>query len=334
MKKSICLAVLLSLAAPVAAQACNGCGCTASKNAPAIRHDEAHDTKFERDRKAILAMAGEYRVKFQFHETVAVKSGYELKEPYTSNADELVTVVADTGKFISLQHVLVVTGEDGRKRVVKHWRQDWRYEDTTLLEYRGHRVWQRTELSPEQIKGKWSQSVWQVDDSPRYDGVGEWVHTGERSAWESGETWRPLPRREYTKRTDYQVLVASNRHTITPAGWVHEQDNYKLVVDDQHQPVEVLAHEAGLNVYDRCDDVDLAAGHAYWRATAAYWQDVRETWSQVLGEPERITVHDKIGARHLHKQMFRMAGQVHKAGEYDAETMRPKIRQTIVAFVE
>ena len=39
----------------------------------------------------------------------------------------------------------------------------------------------------------------------------------------------PLPRREYTKRNDYNVLKRINRHEIKDFGWVHEQDNLKIL---------------------------------------------------------------------------------------------------------
>ncbi len=296
---------------------------------------QAPATKFERDRAAILAMAGDYRVKFQFQETVAVEPGYELHEPHNSTATEFVEVIEDTGDFISLQHVLVLhPGEDGGEpRVVKHWRQDWRYQDTKLNVYRGHRTWELVKLPADAVEGKWTQAVYQVDDSPRYEGVGAWTHTGSRSAWESGETWRPLPRREHTTRDDYHVLVAKNRHTITPAGWVHEQDNHKLVLDEAGQPLKVLAHESGLNVYDKADDVDFAAGRAYWADTASYWRDVRAVWADVLDHPGRVTLKPKVDDQRMYQVMFAMAKDVREAGRYDAEAMQPVIRERIESFI-
>ena len=47
-------------------------------------------------------------------------------------------------------------------------------------------------------------------------------HGGGVSTWISDETWRPLPRREFSVRKDYDVLVGTNRHTITAQGWVQE----------------------------------------------------------------------------------------------------------------
>jgi len=336
------LALLLAAADALAGADCCDKAAAAKSVAVAAPADDSQapdaaapaDAKFKQDRAAILAMAGEYRVDFQFQETVAVEPGYELKDPYHSGATEFVEVIEDTGDTISLQHVLVLHPEDGGEaHVVKHWRQDWRYEDTQLTEFRGNRTWKVVELAPEQVEGKWTQAVFQVDDSPRYEGIGEWTHTGGRSAWESAETWRPLPRREYTKRDDYQVLVARNRHTITPQGWVHEQDNYKLVLDQQGGPKKVLAHESGLNVYDRVDDVDFAAGRMYWDATDAYWQDVRAVWADLLDEPGEVSLRAKVDGKRMHQVMFALAEDVKEAGSYDPEAMRPVIRQRIESFV-
>ncbi|MEM1109670.1 MAG: DUF6607 family protein [Planctomycetota bacterium] len=284
------------------------------------------------DRQAILAMAGEYAVTFQFQETVGLIASYELRDPYHSSATEFVEVIEDTGDFIALQHVLVMHPEGKDPVVVKHWRQDWTYQDTSLLEFRGHNTWETVELAPEKVAGTWSQAVYQVDDSPRYESFGKWTHLGERSAWESAETWRPLPRREFSKRSDYHALLAKNRHTITPDGWVHEQDNQKLVLDDAGQPLKILAHESGLNVYDRTDDVDFSAGRLYWEQTAAYWQDVREIWGDVFEENQTFTLAKDIEGEKLYASMFKLASEV-KAEGHTAET-RDAAEQTVKSYLQ
>lgn len=339
------LTVVLTLAFTISsAKACPGCGCEAKtgmdavsaslKSAADATQAPAHPdhTAPAADRQAILAMAGEYRITFQFQETVGMIADYKLKEPYHSEATEFVEVIEDTGDFISLQHVLVFASEDGGEpRVVKHWRQDWTYQDTDLLAFRGNLTWERVELSPEAVEGTWSQAVYQVDDSPRYESFGKWQHVGERSAWESAETWRPLPRREFSKRSDYQVLVAKNRHTITPHGWVHEQDNHKLVLDDQGQPQTVLAHESGLNVYDRTDDVDFTAGRVYWEETAAYWQDVRTIWANALEQHDSIHLAKEIDGQKLYAAMFALAGDVRTQG-HNAES-KEAANATVMSFL-
>src|SRR2546429_1877602 len=98
--------------------------------------------------------------------------------------------------------------------VTKHWRQDWQYEPRQIIEYQGWNRWQRRTLARKQTANEWSQTVYQVDESPRYASLGRWEHSASFSSWISGETWRPLPRREWSVRQDYQVLLGTNRHTI------------------------------------------------------------------------------------------------------------------------
>ena len=153
--------------------------------------------KVEKDRAAILAMAGEYEVTFKFMETVAIGKDYELKKPYLAEATEIVFVVKNSPKNIILQHVLWL---EDLERVVKHWKQEWRFEDKILHEFIGDNTWSRRELSDEEVSGTWTQKVYQVDDSPRYESYGRWSHEGGMSSWQGSKTRRPLPRREYTKQ--------------------------------------------------------------------------------------------------------------------------------------
>src|SRR4051812_22543212 len=75
----------------------------------------------EKDRASILAMAGDYKVRFDMRETTAFAPGYKPLEPKLSGGYESVWVVEDQGDVIRLQHLLVVE-DDGKPVVVKHWR--------------------------------------------------------------------------------------------------------------------------------------------------------------------------------------------------------------------
>lgn len=255
------------------------------------------DTGFERDRAAILAMAGNYRVTFDFTETVSFRAGYELKEPKLTNATEVVRVIEDTGRMIRLQHTLVAVAK-GQKFAIKHWRQDWIYEPAFVWDFTGFNAWARKAVDPEDRAGAWAQLVYQVDDAPRYSGVGRWVHEGDVSSWTSERSWRPLPRRDATTRDDYQVISAVNRHALTPMGWVHEQDNTKLQLDKENG-LRLLAREVGINTYTRANDFDTSVATEYWDQTADYWAAVRNTWDDIAlqeshfgltvqGEPEPL----------------------------------------------
>lgn len=142
----------------------------------------AEKSKFDQDREAILKLAGKFKVDFRFQETVAFKKGYELKKPYDAAAHELVKVVEDTGKTITLQHLLVVDSKkDNTQKVIKHWSQTWKYEDLDITGFVDKRHWETEQISVEEAKGTWSQMVSQIDDSPRYESYGLWQHGAGRS---------------------------------------------------------------------------------------------------------------------------------------------------------
>ncbi|HNR91575.1 MAG TPA: hypothetical protein PKO41_04020 [Dokdonella sp.] len=236
------------------------------------------EERFECDRRSILAMAGEFRVRFIFDETAALAPGYTPHPAQRSGATELVEVVEDTGRKIVLQHILVMKmGED--VHVIKHWRQDWHYEPADLLRYRGRSRFEHEAVDANAARGAWAQVVYEVDDAPRYSGIGHWTHSDGVDAWMSDLSLRPLPRREHSKRRDYQAIEAYNRHTLTPGGWVHEQDNTKLVIDVDGKR-HAIARERGINSYTRITDFDFNPGREYWEKTKAYWASVRDAWAR------------------------------------------------------
>ena len=298
-------------------------------------------TPFERDRRAILAMAGDYRTTFDFIETVGFTPAFGPGRPYQSWATETIGVIEDSGTSITLQHVIVMRfiDEDGNVEgpvVQKHWRQQWVYEDTSVHAYTGHNAWTERTFEPDEVAGRWSQAVYQVDDSPRYEALGGWAHESNYSAWTSDETWRPLPRREASVRDDYDVLIGTNRHTITPTGWVHEEDNLKAVLDQNGEIAGddgILAREAGVNRYEQVVDFDFSARDAYWEATAAFWADVRAEWARIYDQRERFELEAPAGEPPLFLPMFEYAAELETGREYDGDEGRAFIRETLARYL-
>ena len=297
-------------------------------------------SKKERDRRAILAMAGPYRTSFDFLETVGFTAEFTPSRPYRSWGTEYVYVISDEPDFISLQHVMVMDfqTEDGGRTdpiVIKHWRQDWRYRDRLLHTYTGDNRWQEKRLAKKFVRGKWSQTVYQVDDSPRYEAVGEWVHSKSFSSWESNETWRPLPRREFSVREDYDVLVGTNRHTIIPDGWIHEEDNLKVALSGKGPDAlsrQVLAREAGVNRYQRIVDYDWSAGDQYWQRTGPFWREVRRAWASIYQNRETFRIRNVQG-RSLVGTMFEMADSYPQRTD-ENHALLAEIETTLASFIE
>jgi len=295
----------------------------------------------ERDRRAILAMAGTYRASFDFLEVAGFRPGFVPDRPYQSWGTELVYVLRDEPRFVSLQHLLVmfIRGKDGKVEgpfVTKHWRQDWQYEARELLAYRGNDTWAKERLTAAQAKGTWTQSVFQVDDSPRYAGFGRWQHVGNVSTWESSTTWRPLPRREFSVRKDYQVLVGTNRHTITPTGWIQQEQNWKIALDAAGRPIAadpVVAEEVGLNRYERLARFDDSAARRYRERTEAFWDDVRDAWREIVATHERFTLRAAPDQGQLFTPLFDYAGKLDDGAPFDPVAARAFARDTVRGYL-
>ncbi|WP_018146731.1 DUF6607 family protein [Henriciella marina] len=283
---------------------------------------------FERDRQSVLAMAGDYKVTFDFIETVPFVEGYELKDRKLSGGNEIVRVVEDTGDFISLQHILVVGPEDA-PIVVKHWRQDWRYEPQRVLVFIGGNAWEWRDVPTGEREGAWSQTVYQVDDAPRYGAVGDWTYEDGIAEWTPPAEWRPLPRRDMTTRDDYHAVDAVNRHALTPDGWVHEQDNSKLILAGEPQ---ALVREIGVNTYRRSSDFEVAVGDAYWSATEDYWAGVRDEWAEIEAEYPRFAITIKGETEALYNPLLGLANEVQE-GERDTASAISEARSVIRSFV-
>jgi hypothetical protein len=297
---------------------------------------------FERDRRAILAMAGPYRASFDFLEIEGFHPGFTPDRPYQSWSTEYVYVVEDRGPFISLQHVIVafVQRDDGSiegPMVQKHWRQDWTYEDRELLTYRGHDTWARERLPASAVRGTWSQAVFNVDDSPRYASYGRWEHQGGMSTWRSAETWRPLPRREFTVRHDYDVLIGTNQHTITPTGWVQQEENLKVALDasgNARGDGAVLAKELGVNRYERLAGFDFSAGDRYWERSGPFWAEVRGAWDDTARRYPRFTIRTGGESDPLFVPFFEYAQKLADGAPFDQADAARFARETIARRVQ
>jgi hypothetical protein len=215
--------------------------------------------KIEQDKASIKNMCGCYEVSFNFKETFNYTDD-STYVPSTTTQDtralEWVNLVEENSNFLSLQHLLIVGGE--QKHIIKHWRQDWEFENEDFLMYNGDNLWKYEKKND--TKGQWSQKVFQVDDSPRYEGSASWVHVDGKSYWEN-ETHAPLPRREYTQRSDYNITLRRNRHEIVKNGWIHDQDNDKI--DRYEGKDNLIAQEKGFNTYVKVDDSKFEAAQKW-----------------------------------------------------------------------
>ncbi|MGB3590010.1 MAG: DUF6607 family protein [Tunicatimonas sp.] len=280
----------------------------------------------EQDVQSIKDMCGCYEVDFQYVETFAPSAKYEFHDRYVANALEWVGLIEESPDKLSLQHILVMMDT----MALKHWRQDWHFENQDLYTFQGDELWNFETLSNDGVQGQWTQKVYQVDDAPRYEGNATWIHADGKHYWESTVD-APLPRREYTKRDDYNVLQRTNRHEITDEGHLHEQDNAKI---RRHNAKDrVLVHEKGMNMYKKVDDSRCQAAADWWQENQAFWADVRTAWNEVFTQQQDFKFATKVGDRRLYEMLFPLNKELMADGSYDSEAGLSRIRETIASYI-
>lgn len=265
-------------------------------------------TSFEQDRAEILAMAGNYKVRFDMQEATRWDPAYTPLEQKISGGHEVVRVIEDTGRKIVLQHILVAE-HDGKDMVIKHWRQDWEYEPARVLVYADRHSWKWEDVPEKMRTGRWSQTVWQVDDSPRYGGWGQFETQGGVRRWRSNWTWRPLARRDAVRNPVYDRYLAINRHQQTPEGWIHWQDNTKMGQKDGK--LVPVVQEYVLNTYTKFDGYNVKAADDYWAATKDYWAAVRAQWDSIANEKGGIGIGEEASTGTvISGKLMQLAGDI------------------------
>ena len=268
-------------------------------------------------------MCGCFSVGFNFAETFSYSedSNYLPSSVYKSGALEYVHVIDEDDNLINLQHTLVL-GSGESSFIMKHWSQEWVYEGTDVYEYQSNNTWSRRSINVDSVNGQWTQKVYQVDDSPRYEGSASWIHIDGRSFWES-TSYAPLPRREYTKRSDYNITLRRTRHELTSNGWIQDQDNDKIIRDSLGSNY-VLAQEKGFNTYIRVDDSLCQAAADWWTKNDRFWSHVRDVWDRVFEENSNLTLKSSYNNQKLYEILFSI----------DPNTSKKEIKKIILNFVE
>ncbi|MGV6831640.1 MAG: DUF6607 family protein [bacterium] len=278
--------------------------------------------KKEQDKSAIKEMCGCFEVTFNFTETFnySQDSLYKPSKMKVSKGLEWAQLVTDEDDKIVIQHILQV-GNPAKPSIVKHWRQDWLFENSDFYMFNGDNHWLFSQTTSDEVQGQWTQKVYQVDDSPRYEGTATWVHVDGKSFWEN-TTDAPLPRREYTKRSDYNVTARGNRHEITSYGWLHDQDNDKIIRESGADDI-LLAKEKGYNTYVKVDNSRCQAAQDWWKENSTKWQLVRNKWDEVFARNKELFLHAKVDNKPLFKHLFT-----------DSYTTEEEISKLIESFIK
>jgi len=260
-------------------------------------------TKKKKDINSIKEMCGCFEVRFDFAETFINNDDedYKPSKNYTSTGLEWAQIIEENKDRISIQHILI-TGSNEKTYIIKHWRQDWLYQNTEFYIYDHDNKWNFVKKDKNQVKGQWTQKVFQVDDSPRYEGSGSWVYVDGKSYWEN-ITSAPLPRREYSKRSDYNATLRGNRVELTKTGWIHDQNNSKVIRKEGKED-QILAYEKGYNSYVKVNDSKCTSAAKWWVENKVKWNYVRNKWTQVFNKNKTLSLKKLVDNKPLYRTLF------------------------------
>ena len=260
-------------------------------------------TKKKKDINSIKEMCGCFEVRFDFAETFINNDDedYKPSKNYSTTGLEWAQIIEENKDIISIQHILI-SGTNEKPYIIKHWRQDWLYQNTEFYIYDHDNKWNFVKKDKNQVKGQWTQKVFQVDDSPRYEGSGSWVYVDGKSYWEN-ITSAPLPRREYSKRSDYNTTIRGNRVEVTKTGWIHDQNNSKVIRKEGKED-RILAYEKGYNSYVKVNDSKCASAAKWWVENKVKWNYVRNKWTQVFNKNKTLSLKKLVDNKPLYRTLF------------------------------
>ena len=286
----------------------------------------------ERDRRAILAMAGPYRVSFDFLEVVRHEPSLKPDAPYQSWGTEYVFVAEDRPDFIALQHVLVMRVQMETARRASRWSCaiGARNGATRRRIFSPTRVrisWARRTVPAEERRGAWVQSVLQVDDSPRYAARGRWKHEGSVSTWISR---RNLASAAAARVQRAQGLRRAGRHQpphhhAAGLGAGGEQPQARAEV----KKAAFSRREYGVARYERIRDYDFGPGETYYKRTEPFWAEVRAAWRELEEGRGRFAMRAPADQGQLFIPFFEYAQKLADGAAFEREAARAFVRRTL-----
>ncbi|MES2560920.1 MAG: DUF6607 family protein [Bacteroidota bacterium] len=282
-------------------------------------------SNLELDKSFIKKMCGIYKVTFDFAETFSSDSSYKYYPRYKEWGIEYVFVAEETPNKIVLQHLLIANDSI----IIKHWAQEWVYENTELYSYYRDNEWIQKNITTEQAKGTWTQKVYQVDDSPRYESYGTWVHVNGKHYWE-GSAFAPLPRREYTKRSDYNVMGRNSRMEIYDNGWALIQDNEKI--ERKNGIDKTIAWEKGIERF-WSGNYNATPAIKWWNKQQNYWADVRKAWDEVYVKYPTLKIKSSVDKKRLFDVLFDLGEKSCQGNDYTKGKAKTEIDAVILSFI-
>jgi len=118
---------------------------------------------------------------------------------------------------------------------------------------------------------------------------------------------------------------------MTDYGWLHEQNNRKIVRSEEGD--KVLVEERGLNKYVKIEDAKCQAAIDWWNEHEAYWKLVRDSWDESYAKGDDLKITKKVNNKMLWQALFALGKEESANVTTDAPAVRKKINNVINTYL-
>ena len=112
-----------------------------------------------------------------------------------------------------------------------------------------------------------------------------------------------LPRREYTKRSDYNITLRRNKHLIVEEGWIHDQDNDKIIREKRKDDF-VTPRKGSTPIQELM--MNVVKVQYWWEENKTFWALVRASWANIYGKNKDLKLDEKVDGKRLYEILFSM----------------------------
>ena len=123
------------------------------------------------------------------------------------------------------------------------------------------------------------------------------------------------------------MLRGTNRHTVTPTGWLQEENNLKGATD---AALPAVGREYGVARYERLKNADFSGAEAYYQSTRVYWDAVLDVWQELWKQNSSISLTANSDQSGAFAGLFDLAEEF-AAGRLAVEAAKPRIRAALQA---
>ena len=100
-------------------------------------------------------------------------------------------------------------------------------------------------------------------------------------------------------------MQRGNRQEITSTGWVHEQDNNKIIRNAEKEDV-LLTQEKGFNVYTKTALANCESATKWWTENNKFWAKARKSWNKVYKRDGNLSLHKKVDEQALFMKFYEL----------------------------